>query len=270
VNINPGIELSSVRVQLGNRTAVAVDHLCFNAGECVALVGPNGAGKSTLLKAIAGELKPATGSIRLQGVVLAGQAPQYWARRRAFLPQHPQLQFGLRVSEVVELGLYAFPELASPRRREVVGRALAIFQLDCFGDRSYLELSGGERQRVQLARIWAQALAAPEATAPFTVLLDEPLNALDPLYQHLTLAQARALAQERNLCVVVVLHDLNAAAQYADRTVLLHNGRVVAAGPTHEVLVPELLNPTYGLAFERYATPNGHLIAGRLNPQLPA
>ncbi|MGB6054250.1 MAG: hemin ABC transporter ATP-binding protein, partial [Burkholderiaceae bacterium] len=151
------------------------------------------------------------------------------------------------VREVVAMGAYPFPEL-SPAGHEALLRH-ALRQADAAGlaGRRYLDLSGGEQQRVQFARVLAQVLAAREAAQYRALLLDEPTSNLDPRHQLLLLRTVRSLARSEGIAALVVLHDVNLAAQWCDRLLLLAHGRSVALGAPAEVLTPQRLEQVYAL-----------------------
>ncbi|MEQ9260060.1 MAG: ABC transporter ATP-binding protein [Roseovarius sp.] len=205
-------------------------------GALTVLIGGNGAGKSTLLRALAG-LLPATGSLRLDGVRLR---PADRARQVAYMPQDTGAASSLTVLEVVMLGRLRSLGLRVPAG--LVAEALAA--LDTFGlaalqTRRLDEISGGQRQLVFLT----QALFR----APRVLLLDEPTAALDLRHQLLVLDTLRGLAASRGTIIAMALHDLNLAAQFADRLVALKDGRIHAAGAAREVLTRETLNALYGI-----------------------
>ncbi len=216
--------------------------LQLRPGELFGVLGPNGAGKSTLLGALCGELAPSAGRVLLDGRPLAAWAGRERAQRLAVLPQSSTLSFAFRVDEVVAMG--RLPH-ASGRQRdgEIVAAALAAADIAHLGGRSYLPLSGGERQRVHLARVLAQLWPG---AAGQVLLLDEPTAMLDPLHQHAILQAVQALAA-RGVAVLVILHDLNLAARYCDRLLLLAGGRVQALGTPGEVLQPEPIRAVFGL-----------------------
>lgn len=226
-------------VRLGGRAVLRDVDVYARAGEVLGVVGPNGAGKSTLLSVLAGERRPTTGEVTLDGRPLALWSRLALARRRALLEQHSPLAAALRVEEVVLLG--RAPHGVTPRDRELARRALADVGLAALASRDYVRLSGGERQRVQLARVLTQLADVDDAL----LLLDEPVSALDVGAQHHILTGARRRAAQ-GAAVIVTLHDLNLTAQYADRVVLLDAGRVVAAGPPARVLEPTTLSEVYG------------------------
>jgi iron complex transport system ATP-binding protein len=233
-----------VGVKRGGRWCLRDVSITPEAGAFTAFLGPNGAGKSTLLGALTGDLTPSTGTVTLDGLPLHGWRPRDLARRRAVLPQHAELAFDFPVLDVVRMGRMPHDE---PRGRadRIARAALASVGMDAFVDRSWFRLSGGERQRVQLARVLAQ-VAGQEAPLVF---LDEPTNHLDIRQRYEVLARLRALART-GTTVVAVLHDLDLAARFADRVALLHEGRLVAHGPTAEILVPDRVRSVFGLEIE--------------------
>jgi iron complex transport system ATP-binding protein len=234
------LSLSGVRVTRGGREVVHGVDLEVGVGEWVALIGPNGAGKTTLLRALAGVLT-ATGGLTVAGVPASALSRRDWARAVALVPQEPNAPPWLTVSEYVLLG--RTPHLGALARegrrdREVAGRALARLDLLDYRDRTLGTLSGGERQRVVVARAVAQ-------DAPI-VLLDEPTTALDVGHQQQALDLLDELRRETELTLVAAMHDLTLAAQYAERMVLLADGRIVADGKPDEVLTEESLALHYG------------------------
>lgn len=215
-------------------------------GEIVAVVGPNGAGKSTLLETLAGDRMPAAGAVICDDRPLAAWQPRELARVRAVVLQRSALEFAFTAHEVVLLG-------RSPHRgrtsaaadRTIADAALHAADVGALRHRRYPTLSGGERQRVHFARALAQIWERPE-TGNRYLLLDEPTSALDLSHQQQLLRRSREWASE-GTGVLVVLHDLNLAAAYADRLVVLWRGRVVADGPPRDVLRPELIATVFGV-----------------------
>lgn len=212
-----------------------------HSGEMLAIVGPNGAGKSTLLRVLCGLLRPTAGRVRLDERPLASVPAAERARRVAFLPQGINPTFALTVFEVVCLGRY--PHVGAlrglqPNDRDVVLRCLRDTQCEALRDRDFTKLSGGERQRVLVAGILAQE--------PDILLLDEPTSALDLHHQVEIFVLLRRLAAE-GYGVAVVTHDLNGAARFCDRLVLLSSSihGVVDDGPPALVLTEETLSKVY-------------------------
>ena len=221
-------------------------------GEIVALVGPNGSGKSTLLRALGRVLKPKTGVVHLDGRVMREWPTREVARRLALLPQGPTLANDMTVAELVAMGrsphqgILGIPTKAD---EEAVQQAIRDTSIEALTGRQVSALSGGERQRVWLAMALAQQ--------PHVLLLDEPTTFLDLNHQLEVLDLVRELNRQRGLTVVMVLHDLNQAARYAQRMVVLQQGRVFSDGPPAEVLTPETLRVVFGVVAQVMAGPEG-------------
>jgi iron complex transport system ATP-binding protein len=208
-------------------------------GQTVSLVGPNAAGKSTLLRAMAG-LMPASGSVTLDGRELVGRPLGELARHVTYMPQTLPQGVALSVLETVIGALRASPAGQSSSAQDPAERAMAVLErigIGALAMRGIDQLSGGQRQLAALA----QALVRE----PELLLLDEPTSALDLHYQLRVLDLVRALAAERGMIVVIVLHDLQAAARASDQVVVLSHGRVVAQGPAAEAITPEILAEVY-------------------------
>lgn len=233
-----------------------LDRVDFSAaaGELVGIVGANGAGKSTLVRVLAGEMMPDGGTVTFDGIDLARIAPADLARRRAVLPQHAALAFDLPALDVAALGRLAHPGGTDPRR--VAADALGACGSGFLARRSYSTLSGGEQQRVQFARALAQLDARDGPAGPRALLLDEPTASLDIAHQQSILQCARGLARAGH-AVVAVLHDLNLAARFCDRVVLMAAGRVLADGPPEHALAADLLCRAFGVAMRHLRLPEG-------------
>lgn len=236
------LRADKLEVRRGARTVLAGIDLALQPGEVLGVLGPNGAGKSTLLGALCGELQAAAGQVLLGGRRLADWSGSERAQRLAVLPQSSSLNFAFRVEEVVAMG--RLPH-ASGRECDgrIIGEALTAADAAHLAGRSYLALSGGERQRVHLARVLAQLWPGEQGQV---LLLDEPTSMLDPLHQHTTLQAVRAFA-ERGVAVLVILHDLNLAARYCDRLLLLQEGRSHGLGSPDQVLNAVSLEAVFGL-----------------------
>lgn len=245
------LEARGVSVDIGARTLLSGIDIAVMPGRVTALLGPNGAGKSTLLKVLSGILAPTRGDVLLEGLPLAAYTPDACARRRAVLGQDTHLPFAFTVRDVAHMGRYPHAKLGTRARDEViVNESLADADVLSLRDRVFPTLSGGEKQRTHWARVLSQIAIPPEprhhAVPARCALLDEPTASLDPGHQHGLLLRARALAAE-GAGVLVVLHDLNLAALYADDLAILHDGRVAAAGTPESVLKPTLLKLVYGM-----------------------
>ncbi|QOV89465.1 ABC transporter ATP-binding protein [Humisphaera borealis] len=220
--------------------------LSLAAGEIVALLGPNGSGKSTLLRCLLGQLATTTGSITWDGKPLPQWQPRALARTAAYLPQTPLWDATQTVRDALSLGrspYWGAFGLESPRDAEVVERSAADLELTELLGRRMSALSGGQRQRVFLGRCLVQE--------PRAMLLDEPNTFLDLKHQVELARLLRRWARERGIGVLLASHDLNLAGMFADRLVLLADGRVAAEGTVSQVLQPTLLERVYGVPMER-------------------
>ena len=209
-------------------------------GEVLAIVGPNGAGKSTLLKILGGSMAPSSGSVELMGRALLSFERREIARIVASVGQENAVAFRFTALEVVLMG--RAPHLGAFRFESRHDLEIAVTALDRFGllplaGRHIQELSGGERKRVFLARALAQE--------PKVALLDEPTAFLDLKHVAEIFERFRELSAERAMAVVATLHDLNAAALYADRVLLLKDGAAIGCGPPAEVLTADNLRRVY-------------------------
>ncbi len=217
--------------------------LTISPGEMVALLGPNGSGKTTLLRLAVGAVPPRSGRVALDGRAVGGWTRREVAQRVAILPQLPSLPDGFRVEELVEMGRapHARSRFGAGLEDEAaVERALVDADaLDLVG-RRIDELSGGERQRVLVAMTLAQE--------PRLLLLDEPTQHLDLAHQIALLSALDRLRRTRDLAVLAVLHDPAITALSVPRVLLLSEGRVVADGPSAEVLRPATVATVFGIS----------------------
>ncbi len=236
------LRVENLQISRGRKTVLADVTLDLLPGEVLGVLGPNGAGKSTLLGALCGELHPEHGKVWLGQQALRDWSGSQRAQRLAVLPQTSTLDFAFRVEEVVGMGRLPY-QTGRMRDDEIIDAALQAADVAHLSGRSYLALSGGERQRVHLARVLAQLWPGEEGQ---TLLLDEPTSMLDPLHQHTTLQTIRTFA-DRGAAVLVILHDLNLAARYCDRILLLDGGRPHALDTPVRVLRPEPLKAVFGL-----------------------
>jgi iron complex transport system ATP-binding protein len=206
------------------------------------LLGPNGCGKTTLLKLLAGVLQPERGVVTLDGRPLKEMARREVARHIAVVPQETHPAFDYTVTEMVLMGrhphLGAF-QLEGPDDLAIARDSLAATGTAHLASRAYMTLSGGEKQRVIIASALAQA--------PHVLLLDEPTASLDLGYQLEVASLLARLNQERSVTMVLATHDLNLAASLCDTLVLMRDGRVLAHGPTRDVLTPAMVHQLYGV-----------------------
>ncbi|HZK32722.1 MAG TPA: heme ABC transporter ATP-binding protein [Corynebacterium sp.] len=246
-----GINAEHITVQVGSATILEDVSMYAAPGEVTGLIGPNGAGKSTLLAALSGDLLPSAGTVRLDGVNPAQTRPRELSRRRAVMLQDTQVAFAFLVRDVVEMGRRPWKgtERAAEDER-LIDAALAATGVSALAGRDVTTLSGGERARVALSRVLVQQTPV--------VLLDEPTAAMDIRHQEQSLGLMRQLARA-GVAVVVVLHDLNAAAAYCDRIVCLSGGRVAAAGPVAEVYTGPVLSEVYRWPIQVLTGPAGEI-----------
>ncbi len=236
------IKVSEVEVVYDADPVVAGITFQVHQGEFVGLIGPNGSGKSTLLRVISRVLSPRKGTVLIDGRFASVYGREELARRLAVVTQESQLHFDFTVAEVVRMG--RIPHLKRFQREgardtHIVDKALHLTDLLPFANRLVTELSGGERQRVAIARALAQE--------PEILLLDEPTAHLDINYQLTLLDLIWHLNRKSGLTVLIVLHDLNLAAQYCDQLILLGEGRIYNAGTPADVITEEAIRDVYGV-----------------------
>jgi iron complex transport system ATP-binding protein len=233
------ISAKNISYQLNNKIILDDINLDLHCGEVTTLLGPNGAGKSTLLKILCDEIE-SNNEIRYFNKKKEKWNKSLLAQQLGILPQQSSLSFAFSVSEVVELGglpLDLPNKTLAPLTRSMMQKT----GIEHLAERLYPSLSGGEKQRVHLARVLTQVSQYQQKI----VMLDEPTSALDLSHQHNTLRLARELAAE-GAAVVVVLHDLNLAAQYSDRIIVLKDGKLQADGKPWEAITTEMIERVYG------------------------
>jgi iron complex transport system ATP-binding protein len=250
------LELRNVSFAYAGSVVVKSVSLSFQRGDFVGLLGPNGSGKSTLLKLLCGLLTPASGDVLLAGVSLGMLRARDIARRVAFMPQEQRADFPFTVSERVLMGRHphlGLLEFESAKDVEVAREAMRLTDTLQFARRTFAEISGGERQRA--------ALAAALAQEPEILLLDEPTTALDIKFQVQILSLLKRLNQEKQLTVVMAIHDLNLAAVSCQRLVLLKNGEKKWEGSPSEVLTEDRLREIYEIGIREIRDEHGNPVA---------
>ncbi|MGY6031336.1 ABC transporter ATP-binding protein [Phytobacter sp. AG2a] len=230
------ISVSGLQMALQSQKVLQGIDLELGTGEIVGLLGPNGSGKSTLLRCLAGLFPRYAHHVCFDGTPLNEMPLRSRAKQLAFVPQHAEVDGDLCVEQIVRLG-------RTPHRRglfawsgvddSAVEDAICLMTLSCLRHRHWRQLSGGERQRTQIARALAQQ--------PQLLILDEPTNHLDIEYQ----LELMTLIAKLPITVVIALHDLNLAANYCQRLVLLKAGKVIANGPPEAVLTPDVIEQTW-------------------------
>ncbi|MCZ2849626.1 iron ABC transporter ATP-binding protein [Modestobacter sp. VKM Ac-2978] len=232
------IEIESVSKSYGDVRVVDDVSVQIPAGGITSIIGANGAGKSTLLSVAARLLPADSGRVRVDGMDVATTPGPQLARRLAVLRQENSMTVRLTVRELVEFG--RFPHSAgrlTAECRRRVDEAIAWFELEPFADRHLDQLSGGQRQRAYVAMVLCQGTDY--------VLLDEPLNNLDMRHSVQMMRMLRRMATELGKTVVLVVHDINFASAYSDRIVAMRDGRVVADGPTAEMMDTAVLRKVF-------------------------
>jgi iron complex transport system ATP-binding protein len=253
---------TAVTASYGPRVVLRECSFAIGSGEIVAVVGPNGAGKSTLLRVLAGLLRPAAGTVALDGQDLRTFSRAEVARRIAVVPQIFDTLFPFTVREVVALGRTArLGALGRASADDVaaVDRAIDELELGPLASRRIDRLSGGERQRAVLAMALAQETPV--------LLLDEPTVHLDPGHQLATLELLHDLGTRRRLAVCAVLHDLNLASAFASRIVAIADGRIVREGTPLEVIHPDLVKAVFGDGLEVVARDGHPAVLPRLSQE---
>ena len=238
------LEARDLTVSYDHRVAVANVSLVLNPGEITSIIGPNGAGKSTLLRTLNGQIRPAAGTILLDGQPLERLNRRSISRRIAVVAQEAELRFPVTVLEFVLGGRFAWATNAgwgweTERDLQVAEAVLRESELSDLSGRLMNELSGGERQRALMAR--ALATEAP------ILLLDEPTANLDLSHQATLLALVRNRCDREQAAALVVTHDINLASQFADQILLMKEGRTVQSGRPEEVLKPQILEEVFAV-----------------------
>lgn len=248
------IAVTDAGIGYGNKLVFDGLNLDIPARKVTALCGPNGCGKSTALKAMRGLLPLTAGQVLIEGAAIGGWAPRDLARKLAMLGQNPTAPDEMLVRDLVALGRYAHRRAfsgLSRTDREAIDDALGSTGLTELADRPIGTLSGGQLQRGWLAMVIAQATPA--------IFLDEPTNHLDVSHAYAMLSHVRRLVAEDGKTIVVVLHDLNMAARFADHVVLFKQGAVVAEGDVHATMTPRTLSDVFEIDCHVMKVPDGDL-----------
>lgn len=219
-------------------------------GEFVGLVGPNGCGKSTLLKNIYRVYRPDQGAVYLDGKDISELSNRESAKKMSVMVQENNVEFDLYVMDMVLLGRYAHKKLlgeTTAEDRRIARESLKKVGMERYEERSFLSLSGGEKQRVLIARALTQQAKM--------IVLDEPTNHLDVGYQY----QIMNILKSQNITVFSSVHDLNIAAYYCDKLILMNDGKIVCCGTPSEVLTPERIRDLFKISAEVTTRKNGKL-----------
>ena len=257
----PAIAAEDLSYSVEAQTLLDNVRLHAEQGQFVGLIGPNGAGKSTLLRALSGMLRHQQGAVRLEGKDLRSLSSRDVAAGLALVPQIAPYTHGFTSFELVLMGRYPHLErfqVEGGEDNRIARDAMRLTDTEEFTDRTLDTLSGGERQRVFVSRALAQQ--------PRILLLDEPTSNLDVFHQLKVLDLVRQLV-DGGLTTVAAIHDLQMAARYCDRLVLLSSGRVLAEGTPEEVLTPEAIESAFGVRCAVYREPvTGSLAISLIGP----
>ena len=235
------LKVSDLTWSVGDKEIVSNVSLEINKGEFIGLIGPNGCGKSTLLKNIYRVLTPDAGTILLDDENIGGMGSKELARKMSVMIQENTVEFDMNVLDMVMLGRYAHKKMLGSMSKEdfeIARAALKEVGMADYEERTYLSLSGGEKQRILIARVLAQK-------ADF-IILDEPTNHLDIQYQF----QIMDILKAQNVTVFSSIHDLNIAAYYCDRIIVMKKGKIIHFGTPEEILTPEILDELYHIRSE--------------------
>ncbi|APA70445.1 iron ABC transporter ATP-binding protein [Janthinobacterium sp. 1_2014MBL_MicDiv] len=254
------IHVKHIAKTYGAKSVLANVSAQFPKGQVTSLIGPNGAGKTTLLMLIARLLEPSSGDITIGGRSIAHIKVKDYARQVATLRQAPDFNLRLTVEELVAFGRFPYSRGAlTAQDRQAIDEAIAFLSLDNLRLAYVDELSGGQRQMAFLAMTIAQQTDI--------LLLDEPLNNLDMKHAVQIMRALRRLCDEHGRTVILVIHDINFAANYSDHIVAMQGGSVRFSGPAHEVVTGERLRALYDIDFDivrnergcvcNYFTPTG-------------
>lgn len=243
MTVSHQLQAEAITLGYGDRTVISELDLAIAPGKITAVVGANGCGKSTLVRSLARLLAPSQGQIVLDGKALHQRSTKEVARVLGLLPQSPIAPEGIAVADLVGRGRHPHQRpLArwNAHDYEVVADALEATGIADLADRSVDELSGGQRQRVWIAMALAQETDI--------LLLDEPTTFLDVAHQVDVLDLLTDLSAARGTTIVMILHDLNLAARYADELIAMKDGRVHAIGAPHEIVTSTLVEEVFGMA----------------------
>jgi iron complex transport system ATP-binding protein len=244
------VQARAVTVKAGAATLLDRVDFCVEVGERVAIVGPNGAGKSTLLRVLSGEITPHAGVVSLKGLGVGAYRPRALALHRAVLSQSVNVAFPFTVDEIVRMGGSGVSSLDG-----MVEAALTEVDLLHARSRVITTMSGGEQHRAHIARILVQLACGESEHGPGLLLLDEPTASLDLRHQidFIALTARRA---ERGTAIVAVMHDLNLAAAFADRILVINRGRVAADGSVAAVVTPDMLSRVFDVRMSTDVAPS--------------
>lgn len=236
------LEIKNLNFAYRNSNVLNDVNFSVTRGEFVGIIGPNGAGKSTLLKLILGLLNIENDCIYLNNKFLSKYPKKELGQYMAYVPQETEFSFSYQVKEIVRMGRYPYSKgvaFISGEDERIIKESMEKLEITNFAFRNFNELSGGEKQRVVLASALAQQ--------PQILLLDEPTSALDLHHQIDIYKILKALQTETNLTTIVVTHDINLAARFCERIIMMNNGEIVKDGKPDEVLQFNLIQEIFGV-----------------------
>ncbi len=248
------LEIENINLDYGQRSVIRNLSFRLSPGELLGLVGPNGCGKTSVIKSLSRVLIPSSGRILLDGKEVTGIPRNELARIIGVVPQNPSLPETFTVFEVVILGRNPHLGLLSAetaRDMAIVWQVMERTGITHLAKRRIGELSGGERQRVTIARVLAQE--------PYVILMDEPTANLDIAQQMDILDLITGMCREKNIAALIAIHDLNIAAQYCTRIIMLKNGQIYTEGIPTEIITTKNVREVFGAETTIYPHPENNL-----------
>lgn len=237
------LECKNISVSINGKKIISDINSNFTEGKCIAIIGPNGVGKSTFLKVLAALNSQYEGEVLLGGKNIRNISRKKIARHLAILPQSMQIPPDITVSRLIDYGRFPYRSLFSrgnPKEDEdAVNWAISVVNLEKFKDRQVNSLSGGERQRARIAMALAQL--------PEIILFDEPTTYLDIAHQLEVMQTIRLINEKYKMTVIMVVHDINHALQFANEVIVLKDGKIFAQGQPQQILNVDLLEKVFGV-----------------------
>ncbi|MBO6565152.1 MAG: heme ABC transporter ATP-binding protein [Pseudomonadales bacterium] len=238
------LRAENLRLIRGGREILSDISLDIKPASVCAVIGPNGAGKSSLLTMLAGEVQPSGGRVELEGICIDQLQPKELAAKRAVMSQSIDVVFDFSVDQILEMGWVHARDWGHSIMIQVIEMCSQVCGIESLRERNYRTLSGGEQQRVQFCRAMIQIWQPETEGESRYLLLDEPTSSLDVAHE---LQLLNLVKQTRDTTgILIVLHDLNLAAHFADTIYLLHHGRVLARGIPEDVMTSHQLSDVYG------------------------
>ncbi len=260
--MNTAVYVKNLSYAYANRPVLKDITFSVETGDFFVIIGPNGSGKTTLMKLISGLLKPHQGRLEILNRPIGRYTRKALAKRIAFVPQMPAVDFPFTVAEMVLMGRSPHLGLLGIEQQkdlEIARQALKFTGMEHLTQRKLDQLSGGEQQRVCIARAICQE--------PDIILLDEPTASLDLAHQIRLMDMMETLKNEKGITVVMISHDVNLAAMYGNQLLLLSKGHIVCQGPPEEVLTFQKLEETYGCTLLVDESPLGEIPRVTLVPR---